>query len=98
MDFTKIIPLTDIPSKDFESCDNLQAFLTKIIELVQSASDLRTQQAYLSVYMAFRDHYPSYLRNKDTQTLEKLNQLIEKSDSKIIKLRRIALAELSKVA
>jgi len=48
--------------------------------------------------MAMRDHYPSYLEVIDQEQQERLNFDIQKSDPKIIKLRRIVLSKLSKVA
>ncbi|KYG65801.1 hypothetical protein AZI86_01630 [Bdellovibrio bacteriovorus] len=98
MKFGQIVPLTEVSAKDLDSCDNLQEFLEKIMVLAEKTTDLRTQQAYLSVYMAFRDHYPSYLEKTDKEILQNLNRMIEEADPKIIKLRRIALAALSKVA
>lgn len=98
MKFRQIIPLTEASSEDVDSCSNLQEFLEKIIFLTEKSQDLRTKQAYLSVYMAFRDHYPSYLQTIDTKVTQKLDSMIENSDPKIIKLRRIALAALSKIA
>lgn len=48
--------------------------------------------------MAFRDHYPSYLKDIPADVKNKLDDLVRTSDPKIIKLRRIVLSELSKVA
>lgn len=98
MRFSKIIPINDNHATEFDSCRNLDEFLAKILSFIDVNSDLRSQQAYLSVYMAFRDHYPSYLKKIDPNVLQRLDHMVEESDPKIIKLRRIALAGLSKVA
>lgn len=48
--------------------------------------------------MAIRDHYPSYIQNLDINTKLKLDLDIQNADGKIIKLRRIVISAISKVA
>ncbi len=71
-------------------------FDTETVSLIDM--DSRIREACLSVYMAYRDHYPSYLVYLDQERIERLNSDIQKSSGKIIKLRRIVLSQLSKVA
>lgn len=77
---------------------NLEDFINQIINMYFKATDVRTKESCLSVYMAFRDHYPSYLKSINLEKIKVLNDEIEKSSGKLIKLRRIALSELAKVA
>lgn len=98
MDFTKIIPLTDIEQKEhFTSCRTLSEFLDKVLTCAERSTDPREKISFLAVYMAFRDHYPSYLAKMNPVRRRQLDTQIEEADPKIIKLRRIALSELSKV-
>jgi len=48
--------------------------------------------------MAFRDHFPSYMEALEQETIEKMDFAIQNADPKIIKLRRIAISQLAKVA
>ncbi|HEY1079696.1 MAG TPA: hypothetical protein VGE46_06345 [Bdellovibrio sp.] len=99
MSFLRLIPLSDVPGSElFQHSRSLQEFLSAIVAAIPMCTDVREQQAYLSVYMAFRDHYPSYLKSIDPKTLHDLDQRIAAADPKIIKLRRIVLSELAKVA
>ena len=99
MNFRAIFPLVDFKDEfTFENCSTNEDFVHEIINIYFSTHDMRVKEATLAVYMAYRDHYPKYLKNlNDEQTL-KLNSDIKKASSKIIKLRRIALGALSKVA
>ncbi len=102
MDYRALFPLADFSEKyDFKSCLSMHDFISEVISIYFSDSDLRVQECCLSVYMAFRDHYPSYLENIDQTSKEKLNFQIEqalKTSGKIIKLRRIVISAISKVA
>ena len=104
MDFRALFPLTDFNDQgqskyDFKSCLTMQDFISEVIRIYFSDdADLRTQECCLSVYMAFRDHYPSYLENVDQEIKEKLNFQIERAGGKVIKLRRIVISAISKVA
>jgi 2-hydroxy-3-keto-5-methylthiopentenyl-1-phosphate phosphatase len=104
MDYRALFPLADFNSQgqskyDFKSCLTMQDFISEVIRIYFSEdSDLRVQECCLSVYMAFRDHYPSYLENVDQEVKEKLNFQIERAGGKVIKLRRIVISAISKVA
>ena len=82
----------------FENCSSNEEFLIEITGLYFSSLDERVKEAALAVYMAYRDHYPKYLKNLDAKKIERLNSDIDKASAKIIKLRRIALGALFKVA
>ncbi len=99
MDYRALFPLVDFTEKyNFKSCLTMQDFISEVIAIYFSDSDLRVQECCLSVYMAFRDHYPSYLQNIDQKTKEKMDFGIERAGGKIIKLRRIVISAISKVA
>ena len=99
MDYRALFPLVDFTEKyNFKTCMTMQDFISEVITIYFSDSDLRVQECCLSVYMAFRDHYPSYLENIDQESKEKLDFQIERAGGKIIKLRRIVIAAISKVA
>ncbi len=99
MDYRVLFPLVDFTEKyNFKSCVTMQDFISEVITIYFSDSDLRVQECCLSVYMAFRDHYPSYLKNIDQESKEKLDFQIERAGGKIIKLRRIVISAISKVA
>jgi hypothetical protein len=99
MDYRTLFPLVDFSEKyNFSSCASMQDFISEVIAIYFSDSDLRVQECCLSVYMAFRDHYPSYLKHIDQDSKDKLDIQIEQASGKIIKLRRIVIAAISKVA
>ncbi len=99
MDYRALFPLVDFTEKyNFKSCVTMQDFISEVIAIYFSDSDLRVQECCLSVYMAFRDHYPSYLQNIDQESKEKMDFGIERASGKIIKLRRIVISAISKVA
>lgn len=99
MNFRAIFPLVDFKDEfTFEKCTTNEEFIVEIINIYFSTSDLRVKEATLAVYMAYRDHYPKYLINLKNEQLNELNLDIKKASSKIIKLRRIALSALTKVA
>jgi len=99
INFRELFPLVDFQEQyTFKNCFTLKDFLKEVVQIYFSDMDLRTRQACLSVYMAVRDHYPSYLEVIEQEQKEKLDFDIEKADPKIIKLRRIVLSQLSKVA
>ena len=99
MDFKRIFPIVDFNEKyKFSHCFTAQEFLIQVVDIYFNDMDSRTREACLSVYMAYRDHYPSYLVYLDQERIERLNSDIQKSSGKIIKLRRIVLSQLSKVA
>ena len=99
MDYRSLFPLVDFTEKyNFKSCVTMQDFISEVIAIYFSDSDLRVQECCLSVYMAFRDHYPSYLQNIDQESKEKMDFQIERASGKIIKLRRIVISAISKVA
>jgi hypothetical protein len=78
----------------------LQDFLKECVSIYfdDTVVDQRVKESCLSVYMAFRDHYPTYLEYLDQAQVEQLDFNILHSSSKIIKLRRIVIGALSKVA
>ncbi len=99
MDYRALFPLVDFSEKyNFKSCLSMQVFISEVIAIYFSDSDLRVQECCLSVYMAFRDHYPSYLKNIDQESKKKLDFQITRAGGKVIKLRRIVIAAISKVA
>jgi len=99
MNFRDVFPLVDFTDQyTFKHCLTFKDFLIEIVQIYFNDSDLRTRQACLSVYMAVRDHYPSYLEYVEQEQQERLNYDIEHSDPKIIKLRRIVLSQLPKYA
>lgn len=99
MDFKKIFPIVDFNEKyKFSHCFTAQEFLIQVVDIYFNDMDSRIREACLSVYMAYRDHYPSYLVYLDQERIERLNSDIQMSSGKIIKLRRIVLSQLSKVA
>ena len=99
INFRQIFPLIDFTdSYTFDKCESLQDFLVECVKIYKTDNDERVRECCLSVYMAFRDHYPSYMVYVDKNLQMQLNQDIEIANSKIIKLRRIVIGALSKVA
>ncbi len=99
MNFRAIFPLVDFTDEfKFEHCKTNEDFLIEIVQIYFNSNDQRVKEATLAVYMAYRDHYPSYLDVITNEKTNRLNEDIKKSTGKIIKLRRIALSALSKVA
>ncbi len=99
MTFRSILPLVDAKNEfTFEACKTNEQFLTEIARIYFSNSDPRVKESTLAVYMAYRDHYPKYLNCLSQDIIIQLNSDLESASSKIIKLRRLALSALSKVA
>lgn len=99
MNFRSIFPLVDFQDEyTFEKCSTNEEFLHEIITIYFSNHDARIKEATLAVYMAYRDHYPKYLKNVNPAQINKLNLDIKEASPKIIKLRRLALSALAKVA
>ena len=99
MNFRAIFPLVDFKDEfTFENCSSNEDFLKEIVTIYFSNTDERIKEASLAVYMAYRDHYPKYLKNLNEEQIQRLDADIKTASSKIIKLRRIALSVLSKVA
>lgn len=99
MNFRAIFPLVDFKDEfTFEKCNSNEDFIQEIVTIYLSNNDERIKEATLAVYMAYRDHYPKYLKNLNKEQLLQLDSDIKTASSKIIKLRRIALSALSKVA
>lgn len=99
MNFRAIFPLVDFKDQyNFENCQTNEEFLQEIVRIYFSSPDDRIQEATLAVYMAYRDHYPRYLKALSNEQIEKLDAAIASAPPKVIKLRRIALSALSKVA
>ncbi len=99
MNYSSIFPILDIQEKyKFEKCLSAADFLTEVIKIYKNDRELRIQQACLSVFLAFRDHYPSYLTNLSRNDLEMITRDLQNIDGKVIKLRRLVLSHLSKVA
>ena len=99
MNYSTIFPIIDIEQKyKFENCSSAAEFLDQVIEIYKKDTELRIQQACLSVFLAFKDHYPSYLKKLNQSDLEVINKDLQNIDGKVIKLRRMVLAQLSKVA
>lgn len=101
MDFRKLFPLVDFSEEyKFQHCLTLQDFLRECVSIYFSApiSEERVRESCLSVYMAFRDHYPKYMEYLDQEMRERLDFEITQANPKIIKLRRIVIGALAKVA
>lgn len=99
MNFRSVFPLVDIKDEyTFENCRTNEDFLAEIVRIYFSSSDPRVKESTLAVYMAYRDHYPKYLPHIPKEQIAQLNADLEHASGKIIKLRRIALSALSKVA
>ncbi len=99
MNFRAIFPIVDFKEEfNFDDCQSNEDFIRAIVNIYSTHSDSRVKEACLSVYMAYRDHYPSYLTTLTFEEQKKLNLAVKLSTGKIIKLRRIALSALSKVA
>ena len=99
MKFRSVFPIVDFKNEfTFENCDSHKKFLTEIVRLHFESDDQRVKDAALAVYQAYRDHYPKYLTTLTTTEIEQLNTEISNSSGKIIKLRRIAINALAKVA
>lgn len=101
MDFRKLFPLVDFNQQySFRNCLTLRDFLQECVSLYFSADndDERLKESCLSVYMAFRDHYPDYTEYLDQEHREMLDLAITRANPKIIKLRRIVIGALAKVA
>ena len=98
MKYSTIFPIVDIQKKyEFEKCASAAEFLDQVIEIYKKDTELRIQQACLSVFLAFKDHYPSYLKKINLNDLELINKDLKNIDGKVIKLRRMVLSQLSKV-
>lgn len=99
MNFRSIFPLVDFKDEyTFEHCHTNEEFLQEIVSIYFSCHDGRIKEASLAVYMAYRDHYPRYLKALSSEQIKKMDTAISSAPSKVIKLRRIALSALSKVA
>lgn len=99
MDFRKLFPLVDFSNEcRFQNCLTLQDFLQECVSIYFSVSvnEERIRESCLSVYMAFRDHYPDYMEYLDQEQKERLDFDITKANPKIIKLRRIVIGALAK--
>ncbi len=98
MKYSTVFPIIDIQKKyKFEKCHSAAEFLDQVIEIYKNDPELRIQQACLSVFLAFKDHYPSYLKKINLIDLELINKDLKNIDGKVIKLRRMVLSQLSKV-
>ncbi len=99
MNFRSVFPLVDIKDEfTFQACHTNEEFLTEIVQIYFSTSDQRTKESALAVFMAYRDHYPKYLYCLSNETKVQLDSASEAAPAKVIKLRRLALSALSKVA
>lgn len=99
MNFRNIFPLFDSSDEySFQSCLTLHDFLEKCIFIYFTvpAREERVRESCLSVYMAFRDHYPDFLEHVDQEQKERLDFEITQANPKIIKLRRIVISALAK--
>jgi hypothetical protein len=89
MDYSLLFPLFDLNLKSyFINCKSNEDFLKTVIEVYRNNKESRVKEAALSVYMAYRDHYPRYLSCLNPTEIF----------SRVIKLRRIVLGQLAKVA
>ena len=99
MKFRSIFPLNDTAEEfNFQNCLHHEDFINEVVRIYFISSDLRVKESALAVYMAYRDHYPTYLKLLSAAQIEKLDSEIELHFNRIIKLRRIALSALAKVA
>ena len=98
MYFRRLFPLIDASDKfAFRQRLTFQDFLRECVSIYFSVShnEERVKEACLSVYMAFRDHYPDYMEYLDQEMRERLDQDIMTANPKIIKLRRIVIGSLA---
>ena len=103
MNFRSVFPLIDSDNIlndqfHFKDCNSNEKFLNQIVRIYFDSQEPRVKDAALAVFQAYRDHYPKYLVSIEKSEIEKLNHDIEKSAGKIIKLRRIAIIALAKIA
>ena len=99
MNFKAVFPLVGFENEFlFSNCDSNEKFIVNIVNIYLTNPDQRIKEAALAVYMAYRDHYPKYLKCLFPEQILRLNNDIVKASPKVIKLRRIALSALSKVA
>jgi hypothetical protein len=99
INFRQLFPLTDFTnSYTFDKCQSLKDFLHECLKVYKTDTNERVRECCLSVYMAFRDHYPSYINDLDDQQRMELDKDVAIANPKVIKLRRIVIGALSKVA
>lgn len=99
MGFCRLIPLVNFETPSvFDSCETHYDFLQALVWQYRLSRDVRTKNSMLAVIMAYRDHYPRHFKKLDLADISFLNNEIEIHYLRLIKLRRIALAELVKVA
>lgn len=97
MSFRQIFPLNDSEFDVFKNCSSLEDFLIKCVDIYfenksnSNSDESRICESSLAVYWAFRDHYPEYLSLFKEDQLSELDEGIEKSSSRLIKLRRMAI-------
>ena len=97
MNFRSLFPLVDFEDKyTFEKCQSHEEFLQEIITIYFNDTDPRIKEAALAVYMAYRDHYPSFISILKHQDIQKLDHSITTASPKINKLRRIVNGTISK--
>ncbi len=99
MNFRSVFPLVDMKDEfTFEACKTNEQFLSEIVNIYFSSPDDRIKESTLAVYLAYRDHYPRYLSGLSKDNIAQLNSDLETATGKIVKLRRLVLSALSKVA
>ncbi len=77
MNFKDLFPLINSEEKySFESCLTMQDFISEVISIYFRENDERTKECCLSVYMAMRDHYPSYVKNIDQKIKDQIAILV----------------------
>lgn len=84
----------------FSKCEKLEDFLVECVNLYFSTpvQDERLRESSLSVYMAFRDHFPDYMKYLTLEQRAQLDLEIKIANPKIIKLRRMVIGAIAKVA
>lgn len=102
MDYRKLFPVVDFANPyTFDHCTTMQDFLRECVSIyfaisARSETEDRIKESCLSVYMAFRDHFPEYMEYLDQEVKERLDFEVERANPKVIKLRRIVIGAIAK--
>lgn len=83
---------------DFSGCRSHSDFLSTCLKIFRETDDARVKECCLAVYMGIRDHYPSVVKNLDSNVREQLDHEVSIANPKIIKLRRMVIGALARAA
>ncbi len=102
MDYRKLFPVSDFASPyTFDHCVTMQDFLRECVSIyfvvdARSQTELKIKESCLSVYMAFRDHYPEYMQYLDSEIKERLDFHAESANPRVFKLRHTVVGAIAK--